>query len=112
MQNLDSWGTYAAAVEAGNIPLNRAYRPTDEERLIRELVLQLKRGSIRPDYFKNKYHIDVQSHFKKPFATLKDDGYLAESSPDIVQLSRDGLLRVDSLLPRFFLPAHTEIRYT
>ena len=112
MQNLDSWGTYAAAVEAGNIPLNRAYRPTDEERLIRELVLQLKRGSIRPDYFKNKYHIDVQSRFEKPFATLKDDGYLAESSPDIVQLSRDGLLRVDSLLPRFFLPAHTEIRYT
>ncbi len=112
MQNLDSWGTYAAAVEAGNIPLNRAYRPTDEERLIRELVLQLKRGSIRPAYFKNKYHIDVHSHFEKPFATLKDDGYLAESSPDIVQLSRDGLLRVDSLLPRFFLPAHTEIRYT
>ena len=112
MQNLDSWGTYAAAVEAGNIPLNRAYRPTDEERLIRELVLQLKRGSIRPAYFKNKYHIDVQSRFAKPFATLNDDGYLAASSPDIVQLSRDGLLRVDSLLPRFFLPAHTEIRYT
>ena len=112
MQNLDSWGTYSAAVEAGNIPLNRAYRPTDEERLIRELVLQLKRGSIRPAYFKNKYHVDVQSHFAKPFATLNDDGYLAESSPDIVQLSRDGLLRVDSLLPRFFLPAHTEIRYT
>jgi len=112
MQNLDSWGTYAAAVEAGNIPLNRAYRPTDEERLIRELVLQLKRGSIRPAYFKNKYHVDVQSRFAKPFATLNDDGYLAASSPDIVQLSRDGLLRVDSLLPRFFLPAHTEIRYT
>ena len=112
MQTLDSWGTYAAAVEAGNIPLNRAYRPTDEERLIRELVLQLKRGSIRPAYFKNKYHVDVQSRFAKPFATLNDDGYLAASSPDIVQLSRDGLLRVDSLLPRFFLPAHTEIRYT
>jgi len=29
-----------------------------------------------------------------------------------VALTRDGLLRVDSLLPRFFLPEHTGIRYT
>jgi len=29
-----------------------------------------------------------------------------------VTLSRDGLLRVDSLLPRFFKPEHTNIRYT
>ena len=112
MQNLDSWGTYAASVEAGNIPLNRAYRPTDEERLIRELVLQLKRGSIHPGYFKNKYDVDVQSRFEGPFASLNNDGYLSEFSADMVQLSREGLLRVDSLLPRFFLPAHTEIRYT
>ena len=112
MQNLDSWGTYADAVEAGNIPLNRAYRPTDEERLIRELVLQLKRGSIHPSYFNNKYHVDVQSRFERAFASLNDDGYLSEFTADVVQLSREGLLRVDSLLPRFFLPAHTEIRYT
>ena len=112
MQNLDSWGTYADAVEAGNIPLNRAYRPTDEERLIRELVLQLKRGSIHPSYFNKKYHVDVQSRFERAFASLNDDGYLSEFTADVVQLSREGLLRVDSLLPRFFLPAHTEIRYT
>ena len=112
MQNLDSWGTYADAVEAGNIPLNRAYRPTDEERLIRELVLQLKRGSIHPSYFNKKYQVDVQSRFERAFASLNDDGYLSEFTADVVQLSREGLLRVDSLLPRFFLPAHTEIRYT
>ncbi len=112
MQNLDSWGAYAASVEAGRIPLNRAYRPTDEERLIRELVLQLKLGSIRPAYFQDKYHIDVRSHFAGPFASLDDDGYLTECSQETVRLSRQGLLRVDSLLPRFFLPAHTDIRYT
>ena len=47
MQNLDTWETYSAAIDRGEIPLGRAYRPTDEERLIRELVLQLKLGSIR-----------------------------------------------------------------
>ena len=112
MQNLDSWGAYAAAVESGRIPLNRAYRPTDEERLIRELVLQLKLGSIRPPYFREKYGVDVRARFSDPFASLAGDGYLAEAGADVVRLSREGLLRVDSLLPRFFLPAHADIRYT
>ena len=96
----------------GRIPLNRAYRPTDEERLIRELVLQLKLGSIRPPYFQEKYGVDVRSRFRAPLASLTGDGFLAEASPEVVRLSREGLLRVDSLLPRFFLPAHTDIRYT
>ena len=112
MQNLDSWDAYASAVDAGRIPLNRAYRPTDEERLIRELVLQLKLGSIRPAYFRDKYGVDPRDRFTAPLASLDRDGYLAEVSPEAVRLSRDGLLRVDSLLPRFFLPAHTDIRYT
>ena len=112
MQNLDSWGAYAEAIEAGRLPLNRAYRPTDEERLIRELVLQLKLGSIRPTYFHEKYGVDVRERFADPLASLARDGYLDESSPETVHLSRGGLLRVDSLLPRFFLPAHTDIRYT
>ena len=112
MQNLDSWTAYESEVKAGHIPLNRAYRPTNEERLIRELVLQLKLGSISPAYFREKYQVDVLSHFAGPLASLDHDGYLAESSPELVRLSRDGLLRVDSLLPRFFLPAHADIRYT
>ena len=34
----------APRFDDGELPLSRAYRPTDEERLIRELVLQLKLG--------------------------------------------------------------------
>ena len=112
MQNLDSWGAYVGAINEGRLPLNRAYRPTDEERLIRELVLQLKLGSVRPAYFRGKYGVDIRDRFFAPLASLEADGYLTESSVEAVRLSRDGLLRVDSLLPRFFLPAHTNIRYT
>lgn len=112
MQNDDAWGPYAAAINGGRLPLSRAYRPTADERLIRELVLQLKLGSIRPDYFHEKYGIDVRARFSAPFASLTRDGYMIEESSDIVRLSREGLLRVDSLLPRFFLPAHADIRYT
>ena len=51
VQNLDTWPKYQEAIEHGEIPLGRAYRPTHEERMIREFVLQLKRGSNRPSYF-------------------------------------------------------------
>ena len=56
--------------------------------------------------------MDVRERFTDPLASLASDGYLAESSPARVRLSRAGLLRVDSLLPRFFLPAHADVRYT
>ena len=112
VQNLDTWEAYAAAVERGDVPLSRAYRPTDEERLIREFVLQLKRGAVRPDYFQTKYQADVLERFREPLASLDADGYLLEATPQSVALTRDGLLNVDALLKRFFLPEHTGIRYT
>jgi oxygen-independent coproporphyrinogen-3 oxidase len=112
MQNLDQWEPYAAAVRGGQIPLNRACRPTTEERAIRELVLQLKRGSIEPAYFEAKYGVDVLDRFRDEIASLGSEGYLAEASPERVALSRPGLLRADVLLRRFFLPEHAGIRYT
>jgi len=112
VQNLDTWPKYQAAIENGEIPLGRAYRPTDEERLIREFVLQLKRGSNRPSYFEQKYGVDVLSRFGGAIRSLREDGYLAEAGADRIALTREGLMRVDVLLPRFFLPEHAGIRYT
>ena len=112
VQNLDTWDAYADAIREGRLPLGRAYQPTDEERLIRELVLQLKLGSIRPSYFQAKYAVDVRTRFAEAWTSLKDDGYLATAQGDLTALSREGLLRIDSLLPRFFLPEHANIRYS
>ena len=112
MQNQDTWETYSAAIARNEIPLSRAYRPTDEERLIRELVLQLKLGAIRPEYFRDKYHVDILERFRDQFASLAAEGELTRADDEMVSLSRHGLLRIDSLLPRFFRPEHTGIRYT
>jgi coproporphyrinogen III oxidase-like Fe-S oxidoreductase len=112
MQNQDKWETYSEAVSRGEIPLSRAYRPTADERLIRELVLQLKLGSIRPSYFAEKHGADILQRFQAEFASLRSDGYLREANENVVSLSREGLLRVDTLLPRFFKPEHVGIRYT
>jgi oxygen-independent coproporphyrinogen-3 oxidase len=112
VQNLDTWPKYQAAIEGGDIPLGRAYRPTAEERLIREFVLQLKRGSNNPMYFAKKYGVDVLRRFADALNSLREEGYLADVSADRIALTREALMRVDVLLPRFFLPQHAGIRYT
>jgi oxygen-independent coproporphyrinogen-3 oxidase len=111
MQNLDSYEAYCDSVQAGVLPFARALRPTEEEKLIREFVLQLKLGAIRPSYFEGKYGVAVLDRFKAPLGTLAAEGLLT-TGRDLVSLTRDGLLRVDSLLPRFFKPEHTAVRYT
>jgi oxygen-independent coproporphyrinogen-3 oxidase len=112
MQNKDTWEGYSEAIERGELPLHRAYRPSAEERLIRELVLQLKLGSVKPPYFAHKYGVNILQRFREPLESLSADGWLAEANDHVVALNRQGLLRVDTLLPRFFLPQHTGIRYT
>jgi oxygen-independent coproporphyrinogen-3 oxidase len=112
LQNLDSWETYSDAVRRDELPLGRAYRPTDEERMIREFVLQLKKGSLQPSYFAAKYGVDVLTRFREGLDSLAHDGYLAGADSERIALTRGGLLRVDVLLPRFFLPQHVGVRYT
>src|SRR6185369_4742390 len=71
MQNMDTWETYSEAVAGGAVPLRRAYRPTREEQMIRELVLQLKLGQVRPAYFATKYDVDILRRFHDQFQSLK-----------------------------------------
>ena len=72
----------------------------------------LKLGRVRPPYFADKYGVDILRRFEEPLASLDQSGYLAEATNDMVSLTRAGLLRVDSLLPRFFQPKNAGIRYT
>jgi oxygen-independent coproporphyrinogen-3 oxidase len=112
VQNLDTWEAYSAAIRAGGSALSRAYKPSGEERMIRELVLQLKLGSIKPAYFREKYQVNVLDRFRAQLDALSADGYLKVATQEAVALTREGLLRVDSLLTQFFLPEHAGIRYT
>jgi oxygen-independent coproporphyrinogen-3 oxidase len=112
LQNADQWDTWKAAIERDELPLGRAYRPTDEERMIREFVLHLKRGSLRPDYFSGKYGVDPLVRFRDQIDSLAAGGFLTSRSRERLALTREALLRVDVLLQRFFLPQHAGIRYT
>ncbi|MFM7151435.1 MAG: coproporphyrinogen-III oxidase family protein, partial [Gemmataceae bacterium] len=111
MQNLDRWEEYLAALERDELPLGRALPISPDERLIREMILQLKTGSLDADYFQKKFNADIQERFAPGFEKLRAEGFLAPDRATI-ELTREGLLQVDRLLPVFFEPRYLTSRYT
>jgi oxygen-independent coproporphyrinogen-3 oxidase len=109
-QNHHDFDPYLQRVNAGESPVYRALTPTDEERYIREFILQLKLGQVSRAYFAAKFGVDPGTQFEKPLQTLAGWGFLATDG-DAIRLNRDGLLRVDRLLHEFFLPEHRSARY-
>ena len=110
-QNLDRFEDYVEALAQGRLPLSRALPVSDRERLIREMVLQMKLGQLDASYFREKFGASILEDFAAPFTALRDEGYL-DWKKDRIELTSEGLLRVDSLLPGFFLPQHRGARYT
>jgi oxygen-independent coproporphyrinogen-3 oxidase len=110
-QNVDGFDEYIACVEAGDLPLNRALAPNPHQLLIRELILQLKLGRVDPSYFERKFGADIRVEFADAFHSLQQEGYIEPGGGE-VRLTREGLLRIDSLLPLFFEPEHRGTRYT
>lgn len=109
-QNQHDFDPYVNSILEGKLPVYRALTPTDEERLIREFVLQLKLGSVRCDDFKQKFGVDILERFARPLRTMHDWGF-GQVEGDRVVLNRDGLLQADRLLHEFFLPQHRNARY-
>jgi oxygen-independent coproporphyrinogen III oxidase len=79
--------------------------------MIREMILQLKTGRLEINYFRHKFGADILETFKDAFEELEREGYLTRTEEG-VELTREGLLQVDRLLPVFFDPQHRGSRYT
>lgn len=109
-QNEHDWDPYIAKIGQGTLPIYRALTPTPEERMIRELILQMKLGHVHRAYFQGKFGVDIRQRFAGPFSDLRDHGFL-KFEGDNLRLNRDGLLQVDRLLHQFFLPEHRNARY-
>ncbi len=110
-QNQADVGPYMTEVDAGELPIFRAYETSHDERFVREFVLQLKLGRTRMGYFRDKYGVDAAVRFPKELASLEADGYFSIEGDEIV-VSREGLLQIDRLLHGFFLKEHRDARYT
>ncbi len=110
-QNLDRIEDYMDSVGRGELPINRALKPTRHQLLIRELVLLMKEGQVSIRRLSEKYGIDVAVEFADAFRNQHAAGYL-NLEGDTLRLTRKGLLQVDSLLPEYFEAQHRAVRYT
>jgi oxygen-independent coproporphyrinogen-3 oxidase len=104
-QNEHDWGPYLSKIAEGKLPIYRALTPTDEERMIRELILQMKLGEVDAHYFQGKFGTDINRRFAGAISKLQKQGFLTLDGKGLL-LNRDGLLQVDRLLHEFFLPQH------
>jgi oxygen-independent coproporphyrinogen-3 oxidase len=110
-QNLDRIEDYMETVNRGELPINRAMKPTAHQLLIRELVLLMKEGQVELGRLNQKYGVNVQQEFATALKNQQAAGYLSLNG-DILKLTRKGLLQVDSLLPEYFEQQHRAVRYT
>jgi len=104
-QNFTEIDDYTKAIEAGQMPTKRSFRTNEEQRMIREFILQMKLGKVESSYFEQKFGVDVLSRWNGELEQLRSEGLL-KISDDKIFLERDGLLCVDNILHDFFLPEH------
>ena len=98
-------------MEHGKLPLGRAYQPTSNQLLIREMILQLKRGYLDVGYFQDKFNVNILQQWADQFEGHRNNGMLDFDDAKI-QLTRKGFLHADALLPVFFEEEHQGVRYT
>jgi oxygen-independent coproporphyrinogen-3 oxidase len=110
VQNVDSWEQYVGMLDRAELPLGRALPVAPRELLVREMILQLKTGSLDTAYFRHKFGIEILDEFAEGFDQLAQRGH-ATVTAERVELTRSGLLQVDRLLPVFFDPAYRGSRY-
>lgn len=110
-QNLDQIEEYMETVQRGELPVNRALRPTSHQLLIREFVLLMKEGHVDFSRFRDRFGVDVREEFHEALSNQQRAGYLTFDEHGL-KLTRKGLLQVDSLLPEYFEPQHRRVRYT
>jgi oxygen-independent coproporphyrinogen-3 oxidase len=111
-QNKTEWGDYLSdLLDHGRLPLYRALRPTRHQLLVREMILLLKKGWLDAGYFRQKFGVEILDEWRDEWQEHQSEGMLTIDG-DRIELTREGLLHADALLPAFFEPEHRGVRYT
>lgn len=108
-QNARNLEEYIRVLDTDQLQLWRALRLTPKQRLIREMVLQLKTGALEVEYFRTRFGVDIWKEFQPVYERLESEGLLGRDAARIA-LTRRGLLQVDHFLAEFFEPELITLR--
>lgn len=109
-QNAHQIEEYLRVLETDQLQLFRALPLTAKQRLIREMILQLKTGALDTTYFSRKFGVDIWQEFQPVYERLSAEKLL-ERRGERIELTRRGLLEVDHFLSEFFEPELQSVRY-
>ncbi len=109
-QNAHNFEEYIRILNSDKLPLLRAVSLTSKQSMIREMILQLKTGSLDTSYFQEKFGVDIWHEFQPVYERLREEKLL-ERKDHTVTLSRRGLLGVENFLLEFFEPELRTVRY-
>lgn len=109
-QNAHNFEDYVRILNEDRLPIYRAVSLTPKQRLIREMVLQLKTGKLDTGYFRRKFGVDVWEEFQPVYEDLEQKSLLQRDN-ETIRLTRRGLLEVDHFLLEFFEPELKTVRY-
>jgi len=109
-QNAHNFEEYVRILNTGQLPLLRAVSLTPKQRLIREMILQLKTGALDTGYFLNKFGVDVWQEYQRVYERMREEKLLSRTNGTIT-LTRRGLLEVEQNLWEFFEPELKTVRY-
>ena len=96
---------YQERLGRGELPVQRGYVMSPDERVVREMVLGLKTGWLSRRALEARHGVDPWERFQPQLASLIAAGHATQDA-EHVALTRDALLQVDRLLPVFFRPEH------
>lgn len=109
-QNAHNFEEYVRILKTGKLPLLRAVSLTPKQRLIREMILQLKTGRLDMTYFRNKFGVDIWKEFQPVYENLEGQ-HMLEREDEMIVLTRRGFLEVDHFLIELFEPELRTVRY-
>ena len=69
-QNAHSFEEYLRLLNDNRLPLVRALALTPRQKLIREMILQLKTGALETQYFHRKFGVDIWREFQPAYERL------------------------------------------
>ena len=113
IQNVDTWEPTSRSWTRANCRSAGRSRPTERDRLIREIVLLLKTGRLDVSYFQREVR---RGHPRRVPRRVREarrsEGWLHDQRREHRCTTRDGLMQIDRHLPVFFDPQYISGRYT
>ncbi|MFP6649237.1 MAG: coproporphyrinogen-III oxidase family protein, partial [Pirellulaceae bacterium] len=79
-QNLPEWDDYVGTLlNDDRLPLGRGNCPSTDQLLIREMILQLKKGYLDTGYFQDKFSVDILQKWESTWSGYEQEGLLHRS---------------------------------